>query len=245
MNSMGTILPPATPSFNPTPGVQMNEPLAETIKREFRKICESRDEVFYLDVQTNRLIESVAEFVQSKKPFLIIYGQMGLGKSNVLQAMRNALKIRGAYTIPDIYGADELRRFGENKNKPCTRNGRTWDGSDWLFGVESLEYIAIDDLGAEIPKTWRDKSGSSGENVPDWGGQQGPLTRILESRFNHDKRMIITTNEEPAFFARFYSERVAERITQDRVAKIVLNGYSFRDPRYTGKERMKRKNLFP
>lgn len=205
-----------------------NESLADAIERHYKRLCENEShDIYYPDGQTRWLINCVAEFMQQRENgWLVIFGPKGLGKSLSIRAAIQALKEQRANRIPDYYRAKEIRRFAANGNP--------------LF--ESIcvgfSFVAIDDLGGEFDeKTIED-------SVNDFGTRISPLKTVLEERLDMHLRTIITTNVDVNFIEKHYGGRVADRIGQKSFVKsISVSGPSFRDPQFSGAERMKRKPI--
>lgn len=206
----------ATPPSSPAIAFYRNqypEPLADTIKREYQKLCEANNEVFCPDSQTIELIDKVAEFLQSDRyKWLVIYGPKGLGKTNILHASIAALKARHANRIPDLFTSNQIREYAAKGEAPFA----------WI--CEDLAFVAIDDIGSEVPE------GQANEDkVNSYGTSRSPLKTVLLERYARNLRTIITTNDNISKLAQKYGDRFADRITQKSlVATIVLAGDSFR-----------------
>lgn len=238
----GRLIPELRKGYESLPQSHSSMSLFDATVLEYSKYCDSYNDEFYPDEQTINLIKGVVTFSESSKQgWLIVHGKRGMGKSAVLTALRNASKLLRAERTPMVFTAREIRNFGQNQEKQCMKDNNSMTGADWLMCLQSIwRYVAIDDLGAEIPPEWKNKNaaaeGCVGEGAGSWGIYSGPLSSVLEERYRNGLRTIITTNEDRKFMRRFYGERVEHRLHQEGyITCLNLSGDNFRD--HPGKER--------
>lgn len=140
------------------------------------------------------ILDQCLDFVEHfEKPFtnLILYGQSGLGKTFLCNAIAKALLDQGKTVV--YLPSFQLFRLFENYR---------FHNDDQAFGYEeianlySCDLLIIDDLGTEVINTF-----TSSE-----------LFNCLNTRLLNQKSTVISTNLESREWSNQYSERIVSRI---------------------------------
>lgn len=218
----------------PLPGSQIIDaaPPQETLEDAITRIFKRRvlmERGFFLPGELDKeLIHKLAIFGQTNNhKWFVIKGPRGRGKTLLLESYRDALKEMHFNRIPNIVTADLIRKCAKYEDKYFRFNGDSCKGYElyqWL--CSEFTYIAIDDLGAEIPPEDRERIG---EWSKDYGESLGPMAQLIRDRRFYNLRTIFTTNEDPAFFAKHYGQKEASRLTQwDYVLYHKLKGPDLR-----------------
>ena len=152
-----------------------------------------------MDDMTRTVLHTAARWLTNHtKPGLIMRGNVGVGKTTLMLALRDVLSIRlGVHC--QVWDAARIAALGKGK-----------DGQQVLDGLCTNQLLGIDDLGTE-PLT-----------VKDYGNDITPLVSLLTERYNKRLTTIITTNlaiveregKQVDEIAERYGERIADRLRE-------------------------------
>lgn len=161
---------------------------------------------------TTSALRKVARWLSSdgceRRPWLTLAGNVGVGKTAMLNAMLHMLSPRyprttlgTGYSIPGVLLSSALRiaRYGEDEVRQAV----------------SATVLLMDDFGAE-PVTVK-LYGSDAENVTD----------VLYERYDRRRTTVISTNLMPDDIAARYGERIADRFAE-LTDRVVFDFKSFR-----------------
>lgn len=157
-------------------------------------------------LQPNEALNAVQAF--NKKPpgvwCLLLAGVVGTGKSTAAGALAYDFAQRG-YRISWLRAGEAARSlFGEEADRRFT----LW---------RTAKLLVIDDLGTEmLTSAWQQSIGE-----------------LLDYRWQHSLRTIITTNMSPEVFKERYGSRLALRIGGDGMVFTLGEGEAFRKKRKT------------
>lgn len=154
---------------------------------------------FILDENTKRtLIDTSRWLATHSKSSLLLRGNVGVGKTTLLCAVRNVISIRMGENL-QVWDARRIAALGKGK-----------DGQQVLDELSKRPLLGIDDLGCE-PLL-----------VKDYGNDVTPLIELLTERYNKRLFTIITTNlaivkkdgRDVDEIEERYGERIADRIRE-------------------------------
>lgn len=178
--------------------------LSEEIRERYREIVEADGKAWSPDRQTLEAIDTAARWLEDPAaPWcLILSGTPGNGKTTLLQALRAALRVRRARSVPNYYTALEVADYAENDrilfNSIC----------------KDFSFVALDDIGTEPPRIFL------------FGTERTPVKTALEERYSSRLRTILVTNLGPREIRDRYGDRVADRIRD--AAIVPFAGASYR-----------------
>lgn len=146
-------------------------------------------------------LSSVANWLSARpQTGLLISGDIGTGKSTLLQAIRQVLN---AYGLPwcflPMYRAQSVFKGAD-------------DFDDWCA---TKHMIMLDDVGIEP------------DDMVFYGNRINIFPEIIYRRYDNRCPLIITTNLDSRQIEERYGRRVADRM-EEMFAKVVLKGESFR-----------------
>lgn len=155
-----------------------------------------------------------AEILTASNPKfgLIFTGQVGNGKTTLLQAINSAAwyLVDKKLINPSDYGYQYNNDFGMSffNAKQLTQIAK----SDWkrFEGIMAKPMLAVDELGEE-PTT-----------VLEYGNAINPIIDLIEQRYNMQRFTIITTNLDPKEISEKYGLRIADRFRE--MLSIVIFG---------------------
>ena len=177
---------------------------AEKLLAEFYSWELTRD---VLDVEVlNNYCKEVVKYMVGNKPFLIITGDTGCGKTTMLNAI---CKMIGYLYYSNVSGT----------GTELDRRAFQWDDAytiaDWAVNDRSrygvfmqCEWAAIDDMGQEPAE------------VSNYGTIIYPIRDILLYRYEHNLVTVITTNKTPKDLTEYYGPRVGDRLAE--VSQVLL-----------------------
>lgn len=144
-----------------------------------------------LDDMTLRSIADAARWLsQGTKSGLILRGNVGTGKTTLLNAIRKTIAIRTGESL-QVW---EARRIA-----PLAKGA---EGQKVLEEIAKRPLLGIDDLGVESV------------SVKDYGNEAMPVVDLLTERYSARRFTIITTNLSSEEIAQRYGERIADRIRE-------------------------------
>jgi hypothetical protein len=135
-------------------------------------------------------VRAMHEWAQTNEWCLVLSATKGIGKS-VAAAAWLSVEAR-KYTR-----ADRLKRWWYSANELARVSG--W--GDEIAHIHTAQMLVIDDLGVE----YMDKNGH----------YQSRLDALLDERYSHERKTIITTNLSADKFKARYEERIADRLRED------------------------------
>lgn len=139
-------------------------------------------------VADQKHILSVYEWKSNEKPFLIITGRPGTGKTYAAAGILNYLfekKFEVFFTTH--------RRFIQTLQEGIQ------DGNNQYFSIDKFSYkdfLIFDDLGSSTCSEW----------------QKEMILELIDRRYSNKKKTLITTNFTKEEFSRFLGERTSSRI---------------------------------
>lgn len=239
MKTIDTLLPSALDGTESAPArrlfhYQMTAPCAfQHLLTCYREEVEALGGAFQETDSILTDIRLVAEWLTdtSRRPWLVLGGGLGLGKTTMLFAIKRlAEKAQGVCAklekCAEFRGDDDAARFyraGYYSHRwPWILSAEKL--ADWASNQEAVElferainnkFLAIDDLGRE-PNI-----------VKVFGTEKLPLVGLLAARYDSRLPTIITTNLGPEGIAERYGERIADRLREIADA-IGFEGDSFR-----------------
>lgn len=146
------------------------EQVREYLAAAYRRRVESVGMIYLPDAYTDRALSDVSRWLTCHvKSGMMLRGYIGTGKTTMMLAVRDVLKITQKLTL-EVKDAREIANAG--------RNG----GDAYLKELAGLPLLGIDDLGTE-PQT-----------VKNYGNDLSPVAELLTERYNRRLFTIITTN---------------------------------------------------
>lgn len=142
---------------------------AQLLSAAYRSMVESRGLEFVNDQYMSSVISSVSRWmVNHKKPGLIMRGNVGVGKSTILQAIRSIYAYAEQKGI-HVYDARVIINMARNSEKDYEE-------------LIKKPMLGIDDLGTEplVSKSY--------------GNESSPITDLIAYRYDKQLFTIITTN---------------------------------------------------
>lgn len=154
---------------------------------------------FIPDENTKRTLADTSRWLAThRKSSLLLRGNVGVGKTTLMYAIRNVISIRMNENL-QVWEARRIAALGKGK-----------DGQQVLDELSKRPLLGIDDLGCE-PLL-----------VKDYGNDVTPLIELLTERYNKRLFTIITTNlaivkkdgRDVDEIEERYGERIADRIRE-------------------------------
>jgi len=167
-------------------------------------------EFIYTEELSNQLLSVSAWLTEPKaKPWLLLCGTCGNGKSTIAKALRQYFHL---FPVKDPRDDKEMGLVLTNA-KAIAQSCRTDSTAfDYLMKKPML---GIDDLGIEP------------QEILVFGNVCTPLTDLLTDRYEEQRITIITTNLTPAQIRNHYGDRIADRLNE-MAEKIVFRNGSYR-----------------
>lgn len=138
--------------------------------------------------------QQTEDYKSGKTGNVVLIGDVGVGKSHLAYSMIKELTKDSDKTAAFVNTVDLLAKLKADFQSE----------SDYVYRLNSLDYLVLDDLGTEKTSEW----------------SAGVIYSILNAR----DKTIITTNLEPKFLAQKYGKRLYSRIfkgsTKDDVYKM-------------------------
>lgn len=131
--------------------------------------------------------------VAGKKDSLLLIGNVGTGKTTIMKAIDTLLRVRcnaGCIFLQAMQLPEAALEHEEFFQRQC------------LEGRYPATFLMIDDIGREPAM------------VQDYGNIIKPFERIIESRYDKQKPVILSTNFTLDEIGRDYGERVQDRLTE-------------------------------
>lgn len=177
-------------------------------------------------------LEDVARWlhISTLKPWLIIYGSVGNGKTttaraviSLYQTLRNVaidklkdrwqLKQQGdeilslyehiaTIHIPQMFSAQDISSFASNDQEQFDK-------------VKGCPFLVIDDIGIEPTR------------VLNYGTEISPIAEVLYYRYERNMMTILTTNKDFEQLSATYGERISDRL-KEVASRIGYKSSSYR-----------------
>ena len=158
-----------------------------------------RGRAFVYDDATRANIEALADALTAEKPKqgIMLAGNVGNGKTTLIQALKATIKIakmqgwfdNGAQTGLRITDARDIAKL-------VAINPQEFDA------IRRTALLAIDDMGKEPAE------------VLDYGNAYNPVIELMECRYNEQLFTIISTNLTPKQVREKYGNRIADRFNE-------------------------------
>lgn len=158
--------------------------------------------------QVRHWCERVAIWLTEEcKPWLMLSGVIGSGKSTMLWAIEKTVRDLGKQTAICSVSALDLPSY-------ATAEDRYFYDKRIVHGTEYGTWLFIDDIGAEPTE------------VKSYGNSLLPFVEIVNKRYVSRTPVLFTTNYNIDDIRKVYGERVADRI------KEMANTINFKNPSY-------------
>ncbi|AKI28583.1 DnaC-like helicase loader [Streptococcus phage APCM01] len=145
--------------------------------------------------------QQTADYKSGKVGNVVLIGDVGVGKSHLAYSMIKELTKDSDKTAAFVNVVDLLAKLKADFQSE----------SDYVYRLNDLDYLILDDLGTEKISEW-----SAG---------------IIYSILNARDKTIITTNLEPKFLAQKYGKRLYSRIFKGSTKKDVYRMQNQKDER--------------
>lgn len=147
-----------------------------------------------------RALERVSGWAcERPKPWLVLTGTIGTGKSTLAKAAAISVAEAAGCT-----GYAAMRATATNWMKP-----------EEMESVARAAILLIDDLGCEQT------------DVMQYGNTVSPIAELICARYDNMLTTIITTNERASDFKETYGDRIADRL-REMCTVVKVDGESFR-----------------
>lgn len=169
----------------------------------------ARGRTFVDDPSTRSHLHKIAEWLVNplSKPWLLIYGKVGNGKTTLLRAVQAFVNSQRFY-----FGSMQVKMLVHTASHLTSLASE----SPQIFSERSnLMCLGIDDLGVEPLE------------VNSFGTRTSPIVDLLLHRYERMRFTIITSNLSEEEMSRRYGERIADRMLEvcDR---LWIGGASYR-----------------
>ena len=145
--------------------------------------------------------QQTEDYKSGKTGNVVLIGDVGVGKSHLAYSMIKELTKDSDKTAAFVNTVDLLAKLKADFQSE----------SDYVYRLNSLDYLVLDDLGTEKTSEW-----SAG---------------IIYSILNARDKTIITTNLEPKFLAQKYGKRLYSRIFKGSTKNDVYKMRNQKDER--------------
>lgn len=145
--------------------------------------------------------QQTEDYKSGKIGNIVLVGDVGVGKSHLAYSMIKQLTKDSDKTAALVNVVDLLAKLKADFQSE----------SDYVYRLNSLDYLVLDDLGTE--------------KVSEWSA--GVIYSILNAR----DKTIITTNLEPKFLAKKYGKRLYSRIFKCSTKNDVYKMHNQKDER--------------
>jgi DNA replication protein DnaC len=157
-------------------------------------------------------LDSAARWLAGGKPWLLLLGSVGTGKTVTLTALYEHFRRYGRR--PEVLGCG---RVVEGAMLDSARSIARYSGYEDLLGYMECRVLLIDDFGVEPT------------SVKSYGTACSSVAEVLYERYERRSPTIISTNLSVAEISERYGERLYDRLCEvcDR---ILFSFKSFRQP---------------
>lgn len=178
---------------------------AATLAKHFAQEVCRRGNVIDADA-TAKYIDAIARWMtgDGSRPWLVLTGIPGTGKSTALRAIRDTFREYGV-TAKMFNSSDFQVLFLDNEEL----TERQILGGDWCL------VLLLDDVGVEATE------------IKDFGNVIQPFVKIVEERYNRFLPLVISTNLDGNAIKDRYGIRTIDRFREMSVA-VAFGGESFR-----------------
>lgn len=145
--------------------------------------------------------QQTEDYKSGKIGNVVLVGDVGVGKSHLAYSMIKELTKGNDKTAAFVNVVDLLAKLKADFQSE----------SDYVYRLNSLDYLILDDLGTEKTSEWS--------------------ASIIYSILNARDKTIITTNLEPKFLAQKYGKRLYSRIFKGSAKKDVYRMRNQKDER--------------
>lgn len=184
------------------------------IGKAYRCRVEMRRGIYEKSESVYKAVDSASEWLSGKstKPWLLIVGGMGSGKTTLANAICDVVDATSKIDTRELVWRSPFSRITAVKLNTLART----DEKEARVYSDSLRLL-VDDLGTEQG------------NIKVYGNELSPITEMLYDRYDSTvKTTIITTNFNfPDDIEKVYGERVTDRL-KEMCNFIVMTAPSFR-----------------
>lgn len=181
----------------------------ELIQKSYQVQIVKRGAVYQESEEVISRIRSCSKWLtENRKPGLILYGGVGSGKTTLMTAINEVIRLAHYSALASIQkvvrmvNAMDMVKIA--KDQPLR-----------FESLKSCELLAIDDLGIES------------DVVKSWGNSLSPMTDLIYYRYDHRLFTIVTTNLDNKSLDERYDPRISDRI-REMFDKVNCNAKSFR-----------------
>ncbi len=146
---------------------------------------------------------------ESPTPGLIIFGNVGNGKTTLINAITNLIN---AYSLGrDTAGNSAWMKFVTTDT--LARYAK--EDSEKMWSIIRTPMLALDDLGAEQ------------DTIKTYGNVVNPAVELLSYRYQYRLFTLVTTNLKTAEIRQRYGDRIADRMNE-MFTRIIIRGTTYR-----------------
>lgn len=180
--------------------------------------------------ETSDTLNVIAEWlhIETVKPWLIIYGNVGNGKTTTIKAIERLYD-----TLRDV-ASDTLIR---ERYKMSPENIKRYEYIKVLPKVTMATAQYIADVASSSPKDYEnlkrsqilliDELGTEPSRVSHYGTDINPIAELLYHRYDRKSTTIMTSNKNESDLNSLYKERIADRF-EELAWKVGYTQQSFR-----------------
>lgn len=170
--------------------------LEQALQIAYTTEVQARGHALVADTATRTHIRRIAEWLTnpSAKPWLLIYGGMGNGKTTLLRALQSFVNSQH-FSI----GNTPVRMLFRTSIRLCQLSRESRELFD---DYTNHECLAIDDLGVEPV------------DVSTYGTRHTPIVELLLHRYERMRFTVISSNLSEEQLTLRYGERIADRLRE-------------------------------
>lgn len=162
-------------------------------------------------------IKQVAQWLSQPqgRPGLLLMGTCGNGKTTLMTALCNLMKLMDDWKRSEQCGGYAIRT---GMVSACDLIALCHDSKSYherLHRFEQADILCIDDLGEEP------------QDIMSYGSKLTPVIDVLMYRYDRRKTTLITTNLRPREISDKYGERIADRF-EEFLEPVIFKSSSFR-----------------
>lgn len=167
---------------------------------------------FRMNDELERQITAVSEWMTNPeaKPWLMLCGKCGNGKTTMVNAYRSLTNVFNVFTSNEYDQKMVMKALSAmDVAQECKKDYETFKR------LMLRPTLAIDDIGTEPME------------LMDYGAKLYPITDLITKRYEEQLFTILTTNLTPKNIRERYGDRIADRLNE-MAEKIVFENGSYR-----------------